>query len=193
MGLALMDFSREDIARLYGSRLFILSGEGEAAVSAPVEEKAEATAPEPPKPAPEPVVEKVPTPPEPKIQEPTLLVEGFPAVWKMKREAKLALILHEEEFKNKDLTSRLKNMVVEAGIPTGEIGFGVIQTNATSLDLRDMPVEKGIIFGPPPGVGSSPAVWRGKTWYLTHKLATASDPDAQAHMQNTLKALLSQS
>lgn len=187
-----MDFSREDIARLYGSRLFILSGETEGLLAPPAQEKPEAEgAPVAKEPEPAPQPEKPAPPPEPKAPEPTLLIEGFPAVWKMKRDAKLALILHEAEFKDKELTSKLKNMVVEAGIPTGEIGFGVIQTNSTSLDLRDMPVEKGIIFGPPPGMDLTPAVWRNKSWQLTYKLAAATSPDIQAHISAALKALVS--
>ena len=68
-----MDFSREDIARLYGSRLFILSGqtEGVAAPTPQAEPKAEA-APVAKEPEPIPEPKKPAPPPEPKIPEPTL-------------------------------------------------------------------------------------------------------------------------
>ncbi|MEM6764385.1 MAG: hypothetical protein AAF655_05660 [Bacteroidota bacterium] len=125
-----MDFSQEDVRRLFGEWWYIVpekptvieelktvssSGQGEAG--------------------------------EPQGLDEAIFTVGESVVWKMKAESKLALVLVEEEFTNKNLTASLKSYVIQAGLSLAEVGFGVVQQAATQFDLTTVPVNQVVFLG----------------------------------------------
>ncbi|RMG24654.1 MAG: hypothetical protein D6730_12360 [Bacteroidetes bacterium] len=128
-----MNFSLEEIIHLYGSKFMIISEPqaapqptGEAETTPRAESQAAPQA-EPPSPA-------------------LRFSQGEAVTWRMKPQAQLALILQQTEFNDRALTTALKGYIVQAGIPTDAVGFGVIPDNCDSCDCRDMPVKVGIVF-----------------------------------------------
>ncbi len=73
--------------------------------------------------------------------------DGPNIIWKVKKQSVVALILEEDEFSNKQLTSSLKSMIIQAGISPAQVGFGLMSGSQVSYDLSDMPMEVGIFFG----------------------------------------------
>ncbi|MEM9987778.1 MAG: hypothetical protein AAF804_22030 [Bacteroidota bacterium] len=125
-----MQFSTQDVYRLYGSLLFDLKKED---AQPPLEKKDSAT---------EGVTDLPDHSPDP------ARFQGGKAVdWKMKPTAKLALVLSEEEFVNRSLTGILKQAVLDAGISTQDIGFGVYDAGASSWDFREQPVSLAVVCG----------------------------------------------
>ncbi|MEL6731728.1 MAG: hypothetical protein AAFO96_19035 [Bacteroidota bacterium] len=133
-----MNLNPSDVKRLYGQTFYLVAA--------------------PPPEVPEPQ-EKLPEPtPAPKESEPTspksqtapkpaypFLEAGAWANWKMKPQAQLSIILQENEFKNRSLTSLLKEIIVQSGIDTQIVGFGVIPDSVPEVILTDMPTSFGII------------------------------------------------
>ena len=132
-----------DIERLYGGQFWILPDSALAVTPAPMtKEEAAAVAPAP-EPEPEPEVQPEPAAPEPSCP---YLEIGATATWKMKAKATLALILHKDEYQNRNLTQRLQQAVVAAGIDTSLIGFGILEGEGPTWNLLDMPVSLGLLF-----------------------------------------------
>jgi len=109
-----MQLSPSDILRLYGKKLFIL------------EEKEQSTSPNEQEVKRPQIAATEPAKEVDAVQAPSLFSSGAPVIWKMKPEAKLALILHKSEFTNRELTGLLKASLVKAGINPALVGFGVI-------------------------------------------------------------------
>lgn len=130
-----MHLTPQDVKRLYGSILFRLP---EQVMTAPAAE--ESAAPQPP--AQEPT-----TRPEPEPAPTDWLTQGSAITWKMRDGARLALVLTQAEFSNRELTGQLKQAVVAAGIAPGEVGFGIYDPQAEAWNFSDMPVPQAVIFG----------------------------------------------
>ncbi|MEM8896985.1 MAG: hypothetical protein AAGC85_02730 [Bacteroidota bacterium] len=130
-----MDLSKEDVRKLYGEWWYIVPEDTPAQeVEVAAETKTEAE-----------VVEEQ-TPPKPLLDS-AIFSQGESIVWKLKAEAKIAFVLLENEFTNKNLTASLKSYVLQAGISLSEIGFGIIQQQATQFDLSNVPVNQVVFFG----------------------------------------------
>jgi hypothetical protein len=67
-------------------------------------------------------------------------------VWKMKAQAKIALVMSTSDFKNRALTIGLKDCVVRAGIDTSLVGFGILPDSAPPADFRKQPVPFALVF-----------------------------------------------
>ncbi len=125
-----MQFSTQDIQRLYGSILFDLK-------TGDVPSLIEEVAPE------NKSVEDIQDSPP----VPSLFQGGTSVIWKMRPTAKLALVLSEEEFANRKLTSMLKQAVLDAGLSTQDIGFGIYDARASSWDFREQSVSRAVVCG----------------------------------------------
>lgn len=137
-----MEFTRDDIQRLYG-RVFFMLPEAEA-----------------------PAREAVLPPADP------AWLSGGPAVnWKMKPQARLALILSQAEFNDRTLTGQLKKWVEAAQVPTDLIGFGVVDSAGLPVDVRKMPVNTGILFFEAPSSASPSLQVGGKDFFLAGTLS----------------------
>lgn len=73
--------------------------------------------------------------------------QGSNITWKIKSQSKIALILEETEFSNRNLTNSLKSLILQANISPTQIGFGIIQQIDHNFDLTDMPMKIGVFFG----------------------------------------------
>ena len=122
-----MNFDRKDIRQLYGTYLFILPEKEDKPTQSSIVEEAKGN----------------------------LFVKGESISWKLKPHAKIVFVLEKGEFGNKNLTALLKNWVLESGISTDMIGFGIIPTGAQAICMTDLPVELAVVFGPPESPGAS--------------------------------------
>ncbi|MEL6674297.1 MAG: hypothetical protein AAFR61_18970 [Bacteroidota bacterium] len=133
-----MKFSTADIHRLYGQRLFLLPSLQEVPSS---EAPEEAVA--------EPKAEEKLQVSEPQAVEPnpdlSVLTSGSAVTWRMKPQARVVMIIREEEFPQKELTGLLKAQLVEAGIDPQWVGFGVIPQGATAIDLQEMALSAALV------------------------------------------------
>ncbi|MEO0899292.1 MAG: hypothetical protein AAFY71_22965 [Bacteroidota bacterium] len=87
------------------------------------------------------------------------------ATWKLKPNTELALIVLASEFAQRESMANLKNLIVNAGIDTSKIGFGIIEDGLEGWNFSDMPVAKGIIFASFGTKLPSPVIWKGKSFY----------------------------
>lgn len=76
-----------------------------------------------------------------------IFTSGNRITWKVKNNSKIALILEEPEFLNRNLTNSLKSLILQAQIAPSEIGFGIVKNLDASFKLDDMPMNIGIFFG----------------------------------------------
>lgn len=144
-----MKLTPQDIARLYGKKLYIIPS------SAPSTHEKQAPVPN------EPAMTEVELPKEQvqAVESQTevekskaknynhLFEGGAPITWKMRSTSKIALILKADEFANRELTGMLKGLITEAEIPLQMAGFGVCEGEVESLDLSQMPVTLAVLFG----------------------------------------------
>lgn len=117
-----MRLSRSDVKRLYGGVIYKM---------APIEAVDEQAEPEASSP----------------IDFTRIFDKGEEIQWKMKPDAKVALVLLEDEFGNRNLTNSLKSFVLQSGINPSNICFGVMSGKEAHCKLTDMPVNAGVIFG----------------------------------------------
>jgi hypothetical protein len=181
-----MQLTPADIKRLYGSQFWILPESGLAVAPAPMtKEEAAAVAPEPkPEPAPQPAAEPA-TPPAPSYP---FLEIGATATWKMKAKATLALILHKDEYLNRNLTQRLQQAVVAAGIDTSLIGFGILEGEGPTWNLLDMPVNTGVLFHDLDGRFKGVVEHKHKCFIHSPALADlAAEPDLTPKLRQALR------
>ena len=174
-----MDFQAEDIRRLYGELLFLVPAEGEATETParPVESTpiaASITAEPDPMPAEEPVA--VPQP-EPEPPGAAYLLEGPMVDWKMKPQAKFALVLSATEFSDRDLTRQLRDMVLAAGLDANLIGFGVLPAGSDRWNFAGMPVDLAIVCYTFPERLPQPVSLGGKQFFVAAPLAQLTTDD----------------
>ncbi len=169
-----MNLSPGDLRTLFGRTLFLLD-DAPVSEAAKPEESAEAVVAEPvtvPKPLP------IPQP---------FLRGGKPVVWKLKPASRLALLLRDSEFKNKELTALLKQCMVQSGIPLEVVGFGVFEDGCQHFDLEDMPTPLGILFQAFPAGHASPQEWEGHVVFEAQPLASLTQEAARQQVIFTLK------
>jgi hypothetical protein len=146
-----MHFSPADIHRLYGERIFLLPAQ-ETAAAAPLA----ASRPEPPL-------------PDPRI---ALLSAGAAIAWKMKPQARAALVLHAAEFADRSLTALLKDWILAAGLAPEAAGFGVAQEAAGPWDLSSLPVPLGVAWLDLPGGPGTVALPSGQRVLVLGSIAS---------------------
>lgn len=208
-----MEFSTRDIIALYGDTFLRIKQAAQHQTPATEKPVAEAipqpepsvktTAPtaEPEKPTaptiihqePEPRVVPPPAPPvrNPETVAPEFVAEmpkqptmtGQPIAWKLRPTSRFALVLTEEEFGRKLLTSALKTFVESAKIPLEYVGFGVLP-NADAWDLGNMPVSTAIFFSEKP---AHLLHAEGKT---LHFVAKMTEIVQQPALEKTLEQLM---
>lgn len=127
-----MEFSTEDISRLYGQYLFIVAQDHLPEIIEPgninIENHPEST-------------EKQSVP------DFSILTEGSVVEWKLKPTSQLVLVLSQQEFSDRSLTGFLKNCIVEAAVNTEHVGFGILDPTASSWNFSDLPVPTAWVFG----------------------------------------------
>ncbi|MDW3649194.1 MAG: hypothetical protein R8P61_19155 [Bacteroidia bacterium] len=183
-----MKLSPSDIKRLYGDKLFILpEPEKSQLAEEPVQEAKEETLEVAAVPTVEAIVEEVKEEVVPVIDL-SPLQSGQQPVWKMKPGARLALILHKSEFSNKEFTGLLKASMLTAAIDLTQIGFGVIEDDARTLDLRDMGVPFAVLCDKLDSSLSSPVEMEGKKIWLSPHLAEAiKEVSAKTELETIMK------
>ena len=192
-----------DLARLYGSQIFLVEGEEEivnpeekknevksSSDSIETEKKVEAKA-ETPK---EEVIsepKQIPEPETPKVQAieiPATLTKGSQVAWKLKAQASMAFVMDANEFKDRSLTGFLKQCIDAAAVDTAKVGFGVINSAAGEWNFSELPVEKVWVFGTSSPFFPNPFVIGGKNLFVYEKLATViNHPEQKAHFIQQLK------
>ncbi len=158
-----MHLSPADVRRLYGSLLFrIPSEEGEKESEAP-------TAKDRP---------GVP---------PAFLKGGAAIDWKLKEHSQLALIIAQSEFKNKELTSLLKQCMLQSGVDLSKVGFGVMPDEAGQLDVTDLPTPVGVLFRSFKGQAGTPVEWADKVLFEGSQLTSLGDEGKRQELILILK------
>ncbi|MEM7372954.1 MAG: hypothetical protein AAF587_30310 [Bacteroidota bacterium] len=161
-----MDFSNQDIIRLYGTRLYLVP-DIEADI---VEEE---------------VAQIEPSPPDY-----SLLEKGPKVVWKLKPQAQLAFVLPEAEFGNRALTKILRDAVDAAGFDLSKIGFGVLPGSGEGWDFADMPVDLALVCQDFGQGWKSPIQWQGKRLYFSPSLTHVQQAtDHKTALNQALKAV----
>ncbi len=155
-----MELSSEDIIRLYGRYLFVIPKEeiqadalvpdNEEVISPEkieeiVQSKAELPIAEEPQAKETQPIETLPAP-EATVQ--SELTSGAPVVWKMRANARIAMVMPEADFKNRAMTIILKDCVERAGMETQFIGFGVLKSDESAFDFSKQPVPFSLVFSP---------------------------------------------
>jgi len=175
-----MEFTPEDVKRLYGTRLYLLPDDAEAAlllVDPGEPETSVASAPEP-----------TAKPEAPATPDPAIFAIGRAIDWKMKANANLALVLTASEFANRALTALLKQAVLDAGVNVARIGFGIYEAEADSWDFGSMPVSVAVVCGACAGKLSQPLAVKDKQLFPAPFLAEAArHPDQQAQLAVVLR------
>lgn len=169
-----MNFTQSDIQRLYGSRFFFVPQQFSA------DEKEESLM----EPTPSLVVEQRPSP--------SFLLGEEKIIWKMKPNAKIALILLLSEFKDPALTALLKSLIQTGGINTDHIGFGILANGTNAWKITDMPVDFAVFFHRPKEFipNNSPVDIEGKLIYVTGQLAHLQEtPALQQGLTDYLQGL----
>ncbi len=123
-----MQFTPEQVKRLYGPILFQLPLTEREQVENVAEEPATVLQPAP-------AIDSTP------------FVTGEPPVWKTKPNARFGMVLTQEEFRDRTLTKKLKDAVLSAGISLDQVGFGVYDQSLDSWNFSEMPFESAVIFG----------------------------------------------
>ncbi len=70
-----------------------------------------------------------------------------PINWKNKPTGKITFLLEETEYKNKELTNLLKNIVIALKVPFENVSFGMIKRGFREENLKQMQTPIGLIFG----------------------------------------------
>jgi hypothetical protein len=178
----MMEFTPDDVKRLYGARLFVMP-EDRVELLPSVEPTTNLPAEEP---SPQ---EKEPAVVAPPPLDPQMFRQGSAIDWKMKANANLALLLPAAEFANRELTGLLKQAVLDAGINVARIGFGIYDDQAESWNFSDMPVSVAVVCGGCGGRLSAPLNVDQKELFPAPALAEAHRDLA---LKETLKAVLRQ-
>ena len=169
-----MKLSPADIKRLYGERFFLV----------PEPQKTE----KPALPSEEPEGEKLQTP---TVQVDQVFEQGPAVVWKMRAKAKLAIVLRKQEFHDRSLTNVLKQAILDAGIDTQMIGFGVMEDETQECNLADMAVDLALICDHLQSEWPEmPVVLNQKKVWISRKLHEIVESEAlQQQLAGYLKAI----
>ncbi|RMG56111.1 MAG: hypothetical protein D6722_26950 [Bacteroidetes bacterium] len=185
-----MDLQAEDIRLLYGELLFLVPAEGEEIpVPEPPAEapRSEMTVEEP---EPEVIVEEPQAEPEPPGA--AYLLEGPMVDWKMKPQAKVALVLSALEFSDRDLTRQLRDMVLAADLDANLIGFGVLPAGSDRWNFAGMPVDLAIVCHTFPERLPQPVSLGGKQFFVAAPLTQIAADDRYRQAMDRLLARVRQ-
>jgi hypothetical protein len=167
-----MKLNKGDIRQLYGEQLFFIPAQQEQeeldqkGIMAEANDRAQI---EENIPAEQPAQEVASIAiPEPAAIE--SLNEGEPVQWKMRSTATIALVLKQNEFRNKLITNGLKQIVLDAGISPQAIGFGVLEGEASQWNFSEMPVPVAVVFHPIK-VRSNPVKLPAGTVHISYPVA----------------------
>ncbi|MEZ4776361.1 MAG: hypothetical protein R3D00_24515 [Bacteroidia bacterium] len=127
-----MDFSTEDISRLYGQYLFVVAQDDLTEIEQASEIKNENY--------PEPADDQ-------SVLDFSIVTSGSAIDWKLKQTSQLVLVLSQKEFTDKSLTGFLKQCIIEAAVNTDQVGFGILDPTAESWNFSDLPVSFAWVFG----------------------------------------------
>lgn len=163
-----MHLSKEDILRLYGSHIFIVEKDNDE--DHPGEDIQEGTS------------ESVEVKPETSGPDLSLITQGSDIVWRMKPDATFALVLSKEEFSDKALTTFLKKCILEAGVNTSWVGFGIHEPEADSWNLSTLPVNQAWVFGTSVPSQPEPVLLGDKQIYFWDSLKDVSQQADQKAM-----------
>lgn len=107
--------------------------------------------------------------------------------WKSRKNAKIVVILHEEEFRNRFLTNALRFFISDIGISFENVNFGIYKENTDLYDLSDMPHLIGVLFTSKSPIESNLYKTKEKIIYISPKLITlAGDVQLQELLKNSL-------
>lgn len=179
-----MDFTLDDIRKLYGEQIFLVPDEN-APAKQPESLKETKTPVTKVKPAQEPVAKTVVVVPETEEkgatevipqETPNTLAQPEPTepgiTWKPKEKSKVLFVLYPKEFKNKKLTNLLKDIVGAMQIPFDDAGFGTLEGPIGPIDWEAMPNPFAVIFDTSlNSSGQNPLVVGNKKIFFAAKLA----------------------
>lgn len=108
--------------------------------------------------------------------------------WKGRRNAKIVVILHEKEFRNRFLTNGLRFFISDSGISFDNVNFGIFQENTQSWQTEDMPHLIGILFA---DVVVEKRLYKSKNKiiYVAHSLSTLA---LDIQLQEDFKRILNE-
>lgn len=178
-----MEFSHQDVRRIYGKTFFMVGSDGMVDEKKEEVEVVDKEEPKADVPVETPSVK--PTPPEINPLE-KFLGTGPTSNWKLKPNSTLALIVLKSEFKDREAMANLKNLVVAAGIDTSRIGFGIVEDGQQGWNFSDMPVGMGIMFVNFSEKLPSPATWKNKLFYPAAPLAMIMKDERYAKAMDRL-------
>jgi hypothetical protein len=146
--MAIFELSPLSIRRLYGNQFLFLPSDKEGEKQALIVEKKAETPNLPVKEAviPSPILAPPIAPPVIAVEVNTMFNAGQSIDWKGRRNAKIVVILHEKEFRNRFLTNGLRFFISDSGISFDNVNFGIFQENTHSWQTEDMPHLIGILF-----------------------------------------------
>ncbi len=185
-----MQFTSADIARLYGTRLFVIRDRGASPVP-PVESLP--TQKEPEVPSEKPVTKaKSKAAETPAVQQPE--APATPSIsWKLKNDQpKVIFMLPELEFSNKQLTELLRKIVVASQVPTEDVGFGVLHRKPSVEELAEMPAPYGFLLDDTLNPFSTPvAEANGKRIWVAKRLSLmAKEESLKAELWRMMKEFM---
>ena len=107
------------------------------------------------------------------LQDGYQLPQESPIRWISKPNGKLTCIIENSEFKNKEYTELLKNIVSALQIPFDAVSFGVIKRPFLLEDLKEQTTLIGIVFGMAnlPAGAENPVTIGPKQTYFVPSLA----------------------
>lgn len=107
--------------------------------------------------------------------------------WKSRKNAKIVVILHEEEFRNRFLTNGLRFFISDIGISFENVNFGIYKENTDLYNLTDMPHLIGILFTKTSPIESNLYKTKDKIIYISSNLlALAGDVALQEQLKHNL-------
>ncbi|MEM1000686.1 MAG: hypothetical protein AAGN35_26770 [Bacteroidota bacterium] len=185
----------EDVARLYGDRIYLVD-DLLGAVEPPPREAPRTLLtvvrdPESAAPVAPPETPAPPEPEKPKEKKASYLKPGI--TWKPKDNSKVLFILHQAELKNKTLTELLKQIVLSIEIPFESAGFGIIKGPVVETEFEEMPNPYGIVFDETllPGEKNPMPTVDGSVFFTQRLKDLQHDKTAKRALWNYLKSIKS--
>lgn len=177
----------DDIARLYGERIYIIRKPGESMpagkVTTPTPEEREVIAA---------VMEQSSLTDKPAEEE--NVAPRDPAItWMLRNDSpKVIFMIPEKEFTNKPLTELLRKIVVASQVATEDTGFGIIKGKPVPSDFDSMPAPYGFFLDESLNpFGSSPVMHEGKQiWFAKRLGQMAKDDTLKAELWKMMKEFM---
>lgn len=183
-----MEFTHEDIKRLYGKMLYRVEGEEVPTLTEATEEEAVALPVSVSVPEVEVEPQQEAAKQAPVHQGPVWLGQGTGMTWKMKPTAKLAILLTEAEFADRELTTRLRKAVERVGLDTSLVGFGIYPAER-EFHVTDCPVDVMLLCSELPVPEVVPHwVEEKRCWFAPSLTRAAGSREAGQALLDSLRA-----